>query len=207
MEGGVHHRANAGLGPALHAHDLLLQLVDRAAPALRRARHHRRGDRRIDEGVGLHHVHARPAERIGELDLGIGAEQRLAGAVGGAHIDHQPCVRRDFDEGAARPVLLTGRRAHADVEPAADAHLHRRVRHCEARRAEPALHVVGGAPRLEHRLAPRMEDAGKPERRRLRGCVRFRLRSLSHRHLLRFPGFSGTRPAGRGGAAIRSAGH
>ncbi len=64
------------------------QLVERGAPSLWRARHHRRGDRRIEESVGLHHVHLRPAKLIGEVDLDVGAEQRFAGAVGDVHVDY-----------------------------------------------------------------------------------------------------------------------
>jgi hypothetical protein len=46
-------------------------------------------------------------------------------------------------------------------------------------RAEPALHMVGRAPGLEHRLAPGVEDAGKPEWCRLLcGRVVFRLNRL-----------------------------
>ena len=109
-----------------------------------------------------------PPSASAKLDLGIGAEQLLAGAVGGVHVDHQPGVRGDLDESAAGPVLLAGRRAHADFERAADAHFHLGVRDGEGGGAEPALHVLGGAPGLEHRLAPGVEDAGQPQRRRLR---------------------------------------
>src|ERR1700730_4595682 len=77
MKGGMHHRANAGLGSALHARTLFLQLVERGAPAFLRTCHHRRGDRRVDESEGLHHVHARSAERVRKIDFGIGADSGL----------------------------------------------------------------------------------------------------------------------------------
>ena len=48
--------------------------------------------RGIDQRVGLHQIHARPAERLGEVDLGKGAEQRFSGAV--SDVDHQPCAAR-----------------------------------------------------------------------------------------------------------------
>src|SRR5262249_27831268 len=123
MEGRMYHRANAGLGTALHAHDFFLQFVECGAPPFLRARHHRRSHRRIDKGVGLHDVHARSAERVGKVDFGVAAEQRRAGARGDVHVDHQPAGRRYFDKSAADPVLLASRQEHADIEWAADVHL------------------------------------------------------------------------------------
>src|SRR5271169_590415 len=53
----------------------------------------------------------------------------------------------------------------------------------------------GRAPGPEHRLPAGMEDPGKPERLRLLdGGVLPCLNRLSHRNLLRLPGFSGSRP-------------
>ena len=60
---------------------------------------------------------------------------------------------------------------------------------------------------LNHRLAPGVEDSGKPEGWWLpHGSDLFRLNHLSRHNLLWFQVFSGTRPTGRGGAPTRSAG-
>ena len=95
-------------------------------------------------------------------------------------------------------------RAYTEVD-FADAHLHRGVRHGEGRRAEPAFYVFGGTPGAEHGLAPGRENPGQPERRRLHGRIGFRVSRLRHCRVLRFPGFSGSRPAGRAGVPTRPA--
>ncbi len=208
MEGAMHHWSGRRfLSLPCMRDDLFCQLVERRAPSLRRAGHHPRAGR-IDQRIGLHDIHPGSIGRVGEVDFGVRPEQRPPRAVGDVHVDHEPGMRRDFDEFAAQPMLLAGGRPHADVKGPADPHLHRRVGDGERLRAEPALDVVGGTPRFEDGLSSGVKDPGKPERLRLlRRRLAVRLMSLSHCRLLRFPGSSGTRPTGRGDVPTRFAGH
>ena len=80
------------------------EFVEGGAPALRRAGDHRGGHGRIGEGVGLHNVHSRVAGGVDEIHLGIGAEQWVAGEVGGVQVEHQAAGGCYFDEVAAGPV-------------------------------------------------------------------------------------------------------
>ena len=48
MKHRMHHRANTCLGPTLHTHHLLLQLLERAAPALGTEEQHQ--SRRLHRG-------------------------------------------------------------------------------------------------------------------------------------------------------------
>src|ERR1700722_21030306 len=95
-----------------------------------------------------------------ELDLRDGAEQRAAATrVDHVMVDRQAFRRGDLGERSLSPMLQPLRRAHADLEPAADAHLDRRFWNRIAVRAEPSFDVVRRAPGLEYSFARRREDA------------------------------------------------
>ena len=123
---------------ALHPPDFGLQLIQRLGPAFG-APSAIQAASGVEDRVGLDHVQPGAARLLGEAHLAYRPE--TGPAVGAAHleVERQPLDGRDLRERPARPVLRPVGSAHADLERAADTHLHPCLRHGEARRAEPAL--------------------------------------------------------------------
>ena len=152
-----------------HARDFRLELVERLAPTLGRALQHLFRLARACGRVGLHDLHQRSAGAVvTETDPGDGAEQRTAAArVDHMMVDREALGGDDLGERPPRPMIDAFRRAHADFEPSADAHLNRRLGNRIAVRAEPSLDAVGRAPGREYRLPWRREDARNAHRGRI----------------------------------------
>ena len=156
---GVHDRTPRGARDARH---LLLQLVERGAPALRGALD---GEQEglVENLVHLAHGHPGPGPIGLEGDGGVGGEFRRVADRDPAG-EHQPLRRRNLEVFALGPEILPLGRAHADGTDPARPEVDLGLGHGVALGAEPPLQVLGAAPRLEHLLARRRKGAGDHQR-------------------------------------------
>ena len=130
------------------------ELVERRAPSFRRALDVERGGR-IVGAIGLPHAHARSNALVFEGDNGMGGEFSLPATRRAEHERRSlsggaTSVNSPFDQKSARPA---GACRHRKCRRRGN---RLRFWHAASCRAEPALYMLGAAPRLEHqsRAAP-----------------------------------------------------